>query len=81
MFFSAVGALGFLLLICTDIPGINFWGLFMAAAGCYVSRNLRRFVLTGGKSLTCAFSIAIDCEHIAIRVWKFATNYFDSHWS
>lgn len=27
---------GFLLLIVTDIPGINFWGLFMAAAGCYV---------------------------------------------
>lgn len=30
---------GFLLLIVTDIPGINFWGLFMAAAGCYVSHT------------------------------------------
>lgn len=31
--------IGFLLLIVTDIPGINFWGLFMAAAGCYVSQH------------------------------------------
>jgi len=35
LFFSALGALGFLLLISNDVPGVNFLGLFLAAAGVY----------------------------------------------
>lgn len=35
MIFSAIGALGFLLLIATNIPGVQYTGLFLAAAGGY----------------------------------------------
>lgn len=33
--FSLCGALGFLLLVSNDIPGVNYTGLFLAAAGVY----------------------------------------------
>lgn len=33
--FGSIGALGFLLLIVTKIPGVNYVGLFLAAAGVY----------------------------------------------
>lgn len=35
MLFSGIGALGFLLLISTHIPGVQYTGLFLAAAGGY----------------------------------------------
>lgn len=35
MTFSALGALGFILLLATHIPGVNYVGLHLAAAGVY----------------------------------------------
>lgn len=35
MLCSGVGAIGFLLLIATNIPGVQYTGLFLAAAGGY----------------------------------------------
>jgi len=35
MVFSSVGALGYLLLLVTNIPAVNYIGLFLAASGMY----------------------------------------------